>query len=142
MFARLALLSLALSPIFYDPRCVNCHGAVNPFTVDGGHPEYINMVEVAKTFLNQTESRSKEIETTGPAATREARGIREIAESPVEVSDNDLIRMKALKPMENTCLADCHIDDWVPMPMSSWAVALPARDAGVRRRCPSAGLVE
>ncbi len=108
----------ALSPIFHDPRCVNCHGAVNPFTVDGGHPEYINMVKVAKTFLNQADSRSKQIDKEGPAATRESQGIREIAESPVEVSDNDLIRMKALKPMENKCLEECHVEDWVPMPMS------------------------
>ena len=107
----------ALSPIFHDPRCVNCHGAVNPFTVDGGHPEYINMVEVAKTFLNQADSRSKQIDKEGPAA-RESQGIREVAESPVEISDNDVLRNKALKPMENKCLEECHIADWFPMPMS------------------------
>ncbi len=27
-----------LAPIFQQPRCINCHGAVDPFTKGGGHP--------------------------------------------------------------------------------------------------------
>lgn len=105
----------ALSPIFYDPRCINCHGAVNPFTVDGGHPEYIDIVAEAKKFLAQPDPASGLIESRGPGAAPELQGIREIAASETEVSDIDLIRNKALKPMLIKC-AECHQDSWfLPM---------------------------
>jgi hypothetical protein len=101
----------ALSPIFQDPRCVNCHGAVNPFTVDGGHPEYVNIVEEAKKFLKQADPTSDLIESKGPRQASELQGIREIARSQVEISDIDVIRLKAQRPMHKKCL-ECHVDTW------------------------------
>ncbi len=101
----------ALSPIFYDPRCINCHGAVNPFTVDGGHPEVIDIVAEAKKFLSQPDPAAGLIDSSGPRAAPELQGIREIAASETEVSDIDVIRNKALKPMLNKC-AECHQDNW------------------------------
>ena len=105
----------ALSPIFQDQRCLNCHGAVNPFIVDGGHPEYVDMVDVAKKFLEQADPAAALIETTGPGAANELRGIREIADSRVPITDNDVIRAKALVPMLRKC-EECHLNDWfIPM---------------------------
>jgi hypothetical protein len=105
----------ALSPIFQDPRCVNCHGAVNPFSVDGGHPEVIDIVAEAKKFLTKPDPTLSLVETTGPGSTRELQGIREISESQVEISDTDLIRMKAQAPMQEKC-RECHVSSWsLPM---------------------------
>lgn len=101
----------ALSPIFYDQRCLNCHGVVNPFIVDGGHPEYVDIVKEAKKYLEQPDPASGLIDSTGPRASSELRGIREIADSDVPITDNDLIRFKALVPMRNRC-RECHVDDW------------------------------
>ena len=47
-----------LAPIFQQPRCINCHGAVDPFTKGGGHPggefDFVRaddgFVQVEKTF--------------------------------------------------------------------------------------------
>ena len=105
----------ALSPIFQDQRCLNCHGAVNPFTVDGGHPEYVDIVKEAKEFLQLSDPASGLIESSGPGAASELRGIREIADSRVTITDNDLIRAKALVPMRKKC-RQCHVEDWfIPM---------------------------
>ena len=73
----------ALSPIFQDQRCLSCHGAVNPFTVDGGHPEYVDIVEEAKKFLAQSDPGASLIDSNGPRAASELQGIREIADSDV-----------------------------------------------------------
>jgi hypothetical protein len=105
----------ALSPIFQDPRCLNCHGAVNPFIVDGGHPEYIDIVEEAKKFLGQSDAGASTISGNGPGQYRELQSIREIADSEAAVSDNDVIRVKAQAPMQNRC-RECHVSAWDPIP--------------------------
>lgn len=108
----------ALSPIFQDQRCLNCHGGVNPFTVDGGHGGgYIDMVDVAKKYLAQSDPGAGLIAIDAAGTASELRGIREIAESSVPVTDKDLIRNKALAPMLKECRL-CHVDDW-RIPMSS-----------------------
>lgn len=106
----------ALSPIFQDPRCVNCHGAVNPFVVDGGHPFYIDIVKEAQRFLNPENPGAAPIEITGPGAAGELQGIREVSESQADISDTDLIRQKARAPMQLKC-RKCHVPAWDPLPM-------------------------
>lgn len=105
----------ALSPIFQDQRCLNCHGAVNPFIVDGGHPEYIDIVKEAKKFLDLPDPGASSVSGNGPGQSRELQGIREIADSEVAISDNDVIRVKAQAPMQNKC-RECHVSAWDPIP--------------------------
>lgn len=109
----------ALAPIFQDARCLNCHGVVNPFARDGGHVGgHVDIREEARKFLQAPDPRSAipvGTDPTGAFRDRVIRGIREVAESPVEITDNDLIRNKALEPMLAAC-RECHVDEWrIPM---------------------------
>jgi hypothetical protein len=105
-----------LAPIFQEPRCLNCHGAVNPFSQNGGHGGgYIDIRAETKKFLTQLDFQS--VLTTGsdPTGTITAKtiaGLKEIAESPSEISDPDLIRQKAFDPMRAAC-KECHIFSWI-----------------------------
>jgi len=55
---------------------------VNPFIVDGGHPEYVDIVKEAKEFLQLSDPTARLIENTGPGAVSELRGIRESPTAP------------------------------------------------------------
>jgi hypothetical protein len=105
-----------LAPIFQEPRCLNCHGAVNPFSPNGGHGGgYIDIRAETKKFLNRPDFQSLltiQSDPTGAIAARTIAELRGIAESPSEISDTDLIRQKALDPMLAVC-RECHISDWV-----------------------------
>lgn len=106
-----------LAPIYHDPRCVNCHGAVNPFAPTGGHGGgYIDIREEARSFLNPAAAPGDLVAIDPAGQTRELQDIREIAESPVAITDNDVIRRKAQAPMQKAC-RECHVDDWI-IPMS------------------------
>lgn len=108
-----------LAPIFQEPRCLNCHGAVTPFSRDGGHGGgYIDIREEAKKFLQRPDFQKGLTimsDPTGALAAKATADLKQIAESPAEISDNDLIRLRALDPMLATC-RDCHISSWhIPM---------------------------
>ncbi|MBX3302001.1 MAG: hypothetical protein KF693_07290 [Nitrospira sp.] len=105
-----------LAPVFQEPRCLNCHGAVNPFSRDGGHGGgYIDIREETKKFLQLPDFQNSLTVGADPDGTRTARDIarlKEIAESPSEITDNDFIRQKAFDPMRKAC-KECHISSWI-----------------------------
>lgn len=107
----------SLYPIFQDPRCLNCHGAVNPFSPAGGHPGgVIDIREEARDFLKRADLQSALVSIDDVGRARELQGIREIAEGSGAITSNDVIRLKAQKPMQEAC-AQCHVGEW-HMPMS------------------------
>jgi hypothetical protein len=105
-----------LAPVFQEPRCLNCHGAVNPFSRDGGHGGgYIDIRAETKKFLTQPDLQSFLTTGSDPTGTITAKtiaGLKEIAESPSEISDPDFIRQKAFDPMRAAC-KECHIFSWI-----------------------------
>lgn len=104
-----------LAPIFKEPRCLNCHGAVNPFSRTGGHGGgYINIRQEAGDFLNAPGEKSLSVgsDPDGSHAAKAVADIKQIADSATEISDNDLIRQKAHDPMHQIC-KECHISSWI-----------------------------
>lgn len=105
-----------LAPIFQEPRCLNCHGAVNPFSGSGGHGGgHIDIREEARRFLERPDLRSSlavRDDPTDALAAKAIAGIREIADSRFEISDNDLIRRKGFEPMREAC-KECHVSSWI-----------------------------
>lgn len=105
-----------LAPVFQEPRCLNCHGAVNPFSRDGGHGGgHIDIQEETKKFLQLPDFQSALTtgsDPTGSITAKTIAGLKEMAESPTEITDNDLIRRKAFDPMRKVC-KECHIFSWV-----------------------------
>jgi hypothetical protein len=105
-----------LAPVFQEPRCLNCHGAVNPFSQNGGHGGgYIDIRAETKKFLAQPDFQSALTimsDPTGAIAAKTIAGLKQIAESPAQISDNDLIRQKAFDPMRKAC-KECHISSWI-----------------------------
>ncbi len=105
-----------LAPVFQEPRCLNCHGAVNPFSRTGGHGGgYIDIRKEAQQFLKMPNLQTSLTVGADPDGTRTAKAIaqlREIAESASEISDTDLIRQKAFDPMRKAC-KECHISSWI-----------------------------
>ena len=105
-----------LAPVFQEPPCLNCHGAVNPFSRTGGHGGgYIDIRKEAQQFLKMPNFQTSLTVGADPDGTRTARAIAqliEIAESPSEISDTDLIRQKAFDPMRKAC-KECHISSWI-----------------------------
>ena len=105
-----------LTPVFQEPRCLNCHGAVNPFSRTGGHGGgYIDIRKEAQQFIKLPNFQDSLTVGADPDGTRTAQSIaqlKEIAESPSEVSDTDLIRQKAFDPMRKAC-KECHIPSWI-----------------------------
>jgi hypothetical protein len=89
---------------------------VNPFSQTGGHGGgYIDIRKEAQQFLKMPNFQSSLTTGTDPDGTRTARTIaqlKNIAESPSEISDTDLIRHKAFDPMRKTC-KECHISSWI-----------------------------
>lgn len=108
----------ALSPIFQDPRCLNCHGAVNPFSVNGGHAGgYIDIRAEARKFLERADPAvNVGPDPTGQARARDIQRIRAIADSRTEITDNDVVRAKAFDVMREVC-SGCHVSGWT-IPMS------------------------
>jgi hypothetical protein len=103
-----------LAPLFQEPRCLNCHGAVNPFSRTGDHPVYIDIREETQRFLKKPDFQSALMnrdDPTGAVTAKSISGLKEIAESRSEISDIDLIRHKALEPMLSAC-KECHIPFW------------------------------
>jgi hypothetical protein len=114
--ARAVKAFKGLASVFKEPRCLNCHGAVNPFSTDGGHGGgYINIREETKKFLQLPDFQSRLTtgsDPTGSITAKTVARLKEIAESPTEISDNDLIRLKAFDPMRSVC-KECHIFSWI-----------------------------
>ena len=109
-----------LAPVFQEPRCLNCHGAVNPFSQGGNHGGgYIDIRKEAQQFLQTPNFQDSLVVGADPDGTRTAKtiaGLKEMAQSASEISDNDLIRLKAFEPMRQVC-KECHITSWI-IPMS------------------------
>ncbi len=105
-----------LAPVFQEPRCLNCHGAVNPFSNDGIHGGgYIDIRTETKKFLSRPSfqgSLTTGSDPTGVITAKTIAGLKDIAESPSEISDNDVIRQKAFDPMRAVC-KECHISAWI-----------------------------
>jgi hypothetical protein len=105
-----------LAPIFQEERCLNCHGAVNPFSRDGGHVGgFIDIRQETKEFLKRPDFRASLPVGTDPGGSFLAKAVsqlQEIADSPSEVTSIDLIRAKALIPMLRAC-EGCHIAGWL-----------------------------
>lgn len=114
--ARAVKAFKGLAPVFQEPRCLNCHGAANPFSRDGGHGGgYIDIREETKKFLQRPDFQKALTimsDPTGAIAAKTTAELKQIAESPAEISDNDLIRLKALDPMLAAC-RECHISSWI-----------------------------
>jgi len=110
----------ALSPIFHDARCMNCHGAVNPFARNGRHGGgYIDIRAEAREFLGRPDLASALNVGPNPTAqdrAREIQRIRGIAESRTEITDNDVVRARAFDVMREVC-SECHVSGWT-IPMS------------------------
>jgi hypothetical protein len=114
----------ALLPIFREPRCVNCHGAVNPFAKDTTHGGgYIDIRQEAKDFLkNHPDLREyMEKEHPGPQAEKELaqkeqERMENLANSAEEVSNSDTARKKGFFLVEVVCQV-CHIRGWI-LPLS------------------------
>jgi len=98
-----------LAPIFQEPRCLNCHGAVNPFSQTGGHGGgYIDIRKETREFLKLADFESLLLAPNSKTVGR----LREVAASATEISDNDVIRFEAFEPMLRAC-RQCHIDSWI-----------------------------
>ena len=98
--------------IFQEPRCLNCHGEVNPFSETGRHGGgYIDIRKETREFLNLPGFESFLLAPNSATIGR----LREVATSASAVSENDLIRFKAFEPMLRAC-KQCHIDGWI-LPM-------------------------
>lgn len=114
--ARAVKAFKGLAPIFQEARCLNCHGAVNPFFKDGGHGGgYIDIRAETKRFLSLPDlqgSLTTGSDPTGAITAKTMAGLKEIAESPSEITDNNLIRQKAFDPMRQAC-KECHISSWI-----------------------------
>ena len=107
----------ALSPIFYDQRCINCHGAVNPFAPNGDHPEVIDMKKATQDFVNLPDASSRIVARNDDLKEAGLRSLREFANGNGPFTDKDVIRIHAFEPMRLEC-ARCHVDDWL-IPMST-----------------------
>lgn len=126
-----------LAPVFQEPRCLNCHGAVNPFSRTGGHGGgYIDIRKETQQFLQMPNFQNSLIVGSDPDGTRTARTIaqlKEIAESPSEISDTDLIRQKAFDPMRRAC-KECHISTWIIPMRHNHFVGRSAKDMCVHMK--------
>jgi hypothetical protein len=105
-----------LAPVFQEPRCLNCHGTVNPFSRTGGHGGgYIDIRKEAKDFLDSPAGKSLATAASGPGGSFEATAIADIqaiAGSATEISDRDLIMQKApVVAIEEIC-GECHSRAW------------------------------
>jgi len=114
--ARAVTAFKRLASVFQEPRCLNCHGSVNPFSKTGEHGGgYFDIREETKNFLKRPEFQSELTTGSDPTWSITAKtisGLKEIAESPSEISDTDLIRLKAFDPMRSVC-KECHIFPWI-----------------------------
>lgn len=106
----------AMSPVFKEARCLNCHGAVNPFSENGAHGGgYIDIRREVAEFLREADVHKRlttGLDPDGTIAAREIASLRDIASSPRPIEDNDFIRRNALDPMRESC-KQCHVDSWV-----------------------------
>lgn len=101
-FKRLAL-------IFQEPRCVNCHGAVNPFSRTSEHGGgHVDIRKETREFLNLAGFESFLISPNANTVGR----LKEVAASASDITDNDVVRQKAFEPMLRACRV-CHIDSWI-----------------------------
>ena len=105
-----------LGPLFKEPRCLNCHGAVNPFSRTGGHGGgWIDIRKEVRDFLRRPDARDVMLgDLTIGAKFLDATvaDLNAIANSAQEITDNEFIRRKAFRPMREACAA-CHIDAWI-----------------------------
>ncbi len=120
-----------LAPVFQEPRCLNCHGAVNPFSRTDGHGGgYIDIRKETQQFLQMPDFQNSLTVGADPGGTFTAKtiaGLKEIAESPSEITDNDLIRQKAFNPMREAC-KECHIFSWIIPMRHNYFVGRSAKD--------------
>jgi len=120
-----------LAPLFQERRCLSCHGAVNPFSRTGGHGGgYIDIRKETGEFLKMPGFQNSLTVGDDPDGTFTAKaiaGLKEIAESPSEITDNDLIRQKAFNPMRETC-KDCHVFSWIIPMRHNYFVGRSAKD--------------
>ncbi len=105
-----------MAPVFQESRCLNCHGAVNPFSRTGGHGGgYIDIRRETQDFLKMPgleRALTTGSDPTGAISAKTIAQLKEIAESPSDISDNDVIRVKAFDPMRQAC-KECHISSWI-----------------------------
>lgn len=113
-----------LAPIFQEPRCLNCHGAVNPFSRTGGHGGgFIDIRKEAKDFLESPHGKSlvadaEAVAKAGQDPRKEGGevalipGMQAMASSATEISDRDFIRDNALEILGETC-GECHSLPWL-----------------------------
>ena len=103
-----------LYPIFQDERCLNCHGAVNPFSPTGDHGGgWVNIREAARKFLEHANLPTGLVSADDASRAVELRDMRELAAGRDEdmITSNDLIRSKYTAALNYAC-NDCHLDDW------------------------------
>ncbi len=120
-----------LAPLFQEPCCLNCHGAVNPFSPTGGHGGgVIDVRKETKDFLQRPDYTSQLTVGSDPTGTLTAKtiaGLKEIAESQSEITDNDVIRQKAFDPVREVC-KECHIPSWIIPMRHNYFVNRSAKD--------------
>lgn len=106
----------AMAPVFEEARCLNCHGAVNPFSENGGHGGgYIDIRQEVAEFLREGDARTRlttGADPDGSIAARTIASLRAVAESPTPIEDNDFIRRNAFDPMRASC-KQCHVGSWI-----------------------------
>lgn len=111
-----------LYPIYQDERCLNCHGAMNPFSPNTDHPGgWVNIRKAARELLTNANLPADLVSMDDTSRAAELQALSEIAASDknkdVEnaITDNDVIRMKYPAAMQEAC-RECHVDAWfIPM---------------------------
>ncbi len=120
-----------LAPLFQEPRCLNCHGGVNPFSQTGGHGGgYIDIRKETQDFLKLSDFQNSLTigsDPQGTIAARTIQGLKTIAESSSDISDNDLIKQQAFDPMRAAC-KECHIFSWIIPMRHNYFVGRSAKD--------------
>ncbi len=109
----------AMSTVFQDPRCTNCHGAVNPFAADGGHAG--GKITLDNTLRPLGESRAALVEALtrangappNDAAIADAEAaLRTFRSTDGPLTDRaaiqDILKLGGLEEVASAACAECH----------------------------------